>query len=85
MYKVIWEVVYTTIDDYIYLDDLNLLQDKLSKNDNNFENTKFNDLYGFGITEILMNIMSRNVFSKYSTSAVILTCKNTIVTYYLSK
>ena len=50
MYKVIWEVVYTTIDDYIYLDDLNLLQDKLSKNDNNFENTKFNDLYGFGIT-----------------------------------
>ena len=85
MYKVIWEVVYTTIDDYIYLDDLNLLQDKLSKNDNNFENTKFNDLYGFGITEILMNIMSRNGFSKYSTSAVILTCKNTIVTYYLSK
>ena len=61
MYKVIGAVIYTITDDYIYLDYLGLLQEKLSKHYNNFENTKFNDFYGSGIPDILMNIISCHV------------------------
>ena len=49
MYKVIRAVIYTIIDDYICLDYMGLIQEKLSKHENNFENTKFNNLYGLGI------------------------------------
>ena len=48
MYKVIWAVIYNIIDNYICLDYLGLLQYNLSKHDNNFEDTKLNDLYGLG-------------------------------------
>ena len=51
MYKVIGEVIYTIIDDYIYIGDLGLLQEKLYKHENDFENTRFNDLSGLGIHE----------------------------------
>ena len=85
MYKVTEAVVYTIIDDNICLDYLDLTQNRLSKHGNNFENTKFNNLSGLGIPEILMNIMSWHGSAKYSILAVILTCHNSLVTYDLSK
>ena len=38
-----------------------------------------------GIPDILVNIMSCNVFSKYSMSTAILTCRSDLVLYYISK
>ena len=66
MYKEIEAVMYTVIDEYICLDYLGLIKEKLSKHDNTFKNTRFKDLYGLGIPEILMNIMSCNLFVKPS-------------------
>ena len=57
----------------------------LSKNDNNFEITKFNDLSGLGIAEILTNILSCHGFVKSSTPKVILTYHSALVPHYLSK
>ena len=65
-YKVIGSVIYTIIHEYIFVDYLGLLQEKLSKNDDNFKNTKFNYLYGLGIPDIMMNIMSCNVMDLLS-------------------
>ena len=64
---------------------MSLLQYKLSKNDNNFENNKFKDLYGLGIPDILMNIMSCHGFYKYSIYTVILACWSALARYYISK
>ena len=85
MYKVIGAVIYTIIDEYICLDYMVLLQEKLSRHNDNPKKTKLNDLTGFGIPEILMNIMSCNGFVKSSISTVILKCQNTLVPYYLSR
>ena len=62
MYKVIRAVIYATIDEYFFLDYLGLIQEKLSKHDDNFKKTKFDDLSRLGIPEILMNIMSCHGF-----------------------
>ena len=51
-------MIYAIIDGYNCLDYLGLLQETLSKRDNNFEKTDFNYLSGLGIPDILMNIMS---------------------------
>ena len=67
------------------LDFLGLLQDNLSKHEKKIETTKFNDLSGLGIPEILMNIMSWQVFVEYLISTVILTCLNALVPYHLYK
>ena len=85
MYKVIRAVNYNIIDEYMFLDYLGLLQERLSKHYNNFKNTKFNNLSALQIPEILMNIMSCNGFVKSSISTIILTCCNALVPYYISK
>ena len=68
MYKVIGAVIYTIIDNYIFIDCLVILQYKLSKHDNKFEKIKFKNISGLGIPDILMNIMPCHLFSKYSIS-----------------
>ena len=65
VYKVIWSVIYSFIDDFMCLDYLVVLQNKLSAYNNRFEKAKFNDLYGLGITEILMNIILCNGFKNW--------------------
>ena len=85
MYKVSGAVIYNIIYYYIFLDYLGLLQEKLSKHDNNFENNKFNNLSGLEIPEILMNIIPCYVFAKSSIYTVILTFHNSLVPYYYSK
>ena len=59
-------VTYTTIYNYICRYYLVMLQDKLGKHENKFENSKFKHLFGLGIPDILMNIMSCDGFSKSS-------------------
>ena len=66
MYKVIGPVINNIIDEYICLDYLGLLQENVSKHDNNFKNAKFNYFSGLGISDILMNIMSCHGFVNYS-------------------
>ena len=84
MYEVIGSVIYTNFDEYICLDDLVLIQENLSKHDNNFKNIKFNDLSDLVIPDILMNIISCHGFVKYSISTVILTYRNSLAPYYFS-
>ena len=79
MYKVIGAVMYNIIDKYICLDYLGLLQENLSKHDNNFKKTKFKNLSGLGIPEILMSIVSCHIFVKSSILTVILICRNNLV------
>ena len=57
----------------------------LSKHEDNFNKTKLNDFSGLVIPAILMNIMSCHGFVKSSISTYILTCYNSLVTYYISK
>ena len=85
MYRVIGVVIYNTIDDYICPGYLGLLQENLSKNNNNFEGTKFNDSSGLVIPDFLMNIISCDGLSKSSILTVILTCHNALVSYYIFK
>ena len=65
MYKLIGVVTYTIIDNYICLYYLGFIQENLSKHGNNFENTKFKNVYGLGIPEILMNIISCHGLLKF--------------------
>ena len=81
----IGEVIYDVIDDYICLGYLGFLQEKLSKNNNNIEKTKFNDWSRLVIPEIFGNIMSFHRFFRSSISTFILTCRNALVPYYISK
>ena len=66
-YKVIGAVIYNIIDNYICIYYMGLLQYKMSKHNNRFEDTKFNNCYELGIPEILINIMSCHGFYKSST------------------
>ena len=85
MYTLIGAVISTIIDEYICHDSMDLLQEKLSKHNYNFKKKNFNDLSGLGLPEILMNIMSCHVLVKSSIPTVILTYRNALVPYYLSK
>ena len=62
MYKVIGDFIYTIIDDYICLEYIGLIEDKLFKHDMNCEKTEFKKFSGLGIHDILMNIMSCHGF-----------------------
>ena len=85
VYKVIGSVIYTIIENYIYIYFLYLLQDKLSKHNNKFENTKFKNISGLVIPDIFINIMPCHGVSKSSILTFILTCHSVLVPYYLSK
>ena len=85
VYKLIGCFIYQFIVNFICLDYLGILQRKLSSEENKFWKTKFNDLSGLGIPEILMNIMPCHGFSKLTTSTVILTCHSAFVPYYWTK
>ena len=76
-------VIYTIINEYICLYAVSLLQEKLSKHDDNFKNTNFNNFSGLGIPEILINIMSCHGFVKSSILIGILKCHNALVPCYL--
>ena len=47
MFRVIIDVINTSVDNYICLGYLVMIQDKLSKHDNKFEKTKFKYFLGW--------------------------------------
>ena len=55
------------------------------KEQQNVYNTCFDDLYGIGIPEVFMNIMSCRIFVQEQQYTVILTCRIVLVSYYLFK
>ena len=81
-FRVFLSVAYTIIDHFICIHYLCIFQDKLSKQNSNFEK-KFNDLSRMGIPDILMSIMSCHGFSKKST--FFFTCRSALVHCYISK
>ena len=85
VYKDIGGVMHTIIDEYIFVYYLGLIQEKLSKHDNNFKNNNFKDLSGLVIPDIFMNVISCHLFVKSSISTLILKCCNDLVPYYTSK
>ena len=62
VYKVIGSVIYSSIDNFICLDYLGIVHKHFSAYNNKFETTRSNDLYGFVIPKILMNIISYHGF-----------------------
>ena len=84
IYKLIVSSIYSFIDNFICIDYLGILKTK-SAYDNKLGKTKFNVLSVLGISEIMMNIMSCNGFSKVTTSTLILTYCSAFVPHCLSK
>ena len=66
MYKVIGALIYAIIYEYTCLDYLGLLQERYPNTMITSKKPRFNDFYGLGIPEILMNIMSYHGFVKSS-------------------
>ena len=66
-------VIYIIHDKFICIDYLSFHQDKLSKHDKTFSNTRFDNLSGIEIINIFVNLMSYNILSKEQQSTVILT------------
>ena len=84
VYKVIGYVIYSIIDNFLWLNYQGILQQNLSDlaHDNKLEKNKFNDLSELCTPEILINIISCHGFSILTTSKVILTCHSSLVPYY---
>ena len=87
IFKVLSSVVYCIMDNYIYVDYLCCLQNKLHVNFENkgFENTTYNAVSGIEIPELLINIISCHGFVNDKRSSLILSCRKKLVDYYLSK
>ena len=64
IFKVLGSLIYFVIDIYVCLYYLCLQYNKWVYNDNSFDKFTFDDVYGIGITEVLMNIMSWHGFKK---------------------
>ena len=85
MYKVLGSLVHCTIENYFYLYYLCLQQAELYLASKISENTKFNEISGIVIPELLMNIMSCHGFMNEKKLTVMLSCCRKLVKYYLSK
>ena len=78
-------IVYCIINNYVCDDYLCCLKTKLYVENKGFKNKKYNDISGIGIPELLINIISCNVFVNDTKSDVILSCHRKLVDYYISK
>ena len=58
---------------------------QLSLFDNTLAKTKFNNLSGLVIPEILTNIMTCNGYARYPNPYIILSCRNELVPYSIPK
>ena len=91
VFKVLSCVVYTMIEKYVCIDYLCTLNNKLSEikvnyaNLNKHEDQDYNNLFGIGIPDILMNIVSCHGFINNDDSIVILKCPNRMSQYYFNK
>ena len=91
MFKVLSCVIYTIIEKYVCIDylgtekkeirDLNIGSTLSSKHDG----MDYNNLFGIGIPDVLLDIFSCHGFLKNDDSIVILKCPNRMSEYYFNK
>ena len=79
MFRAFVSVIYIIHDKFICIDYLSFHQDKLSKHDKTFSNTRFDNLSGIGIPDVLTNLMLCHGFFKEQQYTVILTWQRTLV------
>ena len=91
MFRVLSCVIYTIISKYVYIDYLGSEKSKLSDLrigvsgrykhlDKNYDN-----VFWFGIPDLLFNFLSCQGFLKNNDSIVLLKCPNRMLEYYLNK
>ena len=87
MYRVLSCVVYTLIENYVFIDYLSCQSKTLISISSKpiFEQTSFNILLGIGIPELLLNLVSCHGFMKKPNSTVILNFQTRLINNYLSK
>ena len=91
MFRVLICVIYTIIDRYVCINYLGTETNKISEFNlgcslkTKHENKDYDNLFGIGIPDNLMNMLSCQGFLNYNESIVILKCTNRMSEYYLSK
>ena len=91
MFKVSSCVIYTIIDRYICIDYLGteikkIIQLNLGRSLKiRHEDMDYDNLFGIGIPDIFMNMLSCQVFLNKNDSIVILKCPNRMSQYYFNK
>ena len=87
VYRVLSCVVYTLMDNYIFIDYLSCQSKTLSNISINsaFKDTSFNLLLGICIPELLLNLGSCHVLTKKPNSTVILNFRSSLIKNCLSK
>ena len=87
VYRVLSCVVYTFIDNYVCIEYLSCQPKTLCGISNNptFNEKCFNLLLGIGIPELLLNLVSCNVFIMKLNSTMVLNFQSRLINNYLSK
>ena len=91
MFKVLSYVIYTIIDRYVCIDYLGTQTKKISGIHLGFslktrhKNKEYDNLFGIGIPDIFMNMLSCQGFFNSNESIVILKCPNRMSQYYSNK
>ena len=86
MFEVLGAVIYCIIDKHVCLDYIFLQKDQnILSFDKSFLDAYYNEISGISTPELLMNIVSCNLFVKENTPTVTLTCRRNLVSYYLSQ
>ena len=84
-------VIYTIIDKYVCIDYLGTEKSKISDlkiactGSSKHDGMDYNNLFGIGIPDILLNMLSCHGFIKNDDSIVILKCPNRMSEYYFNK
>ena len=86
-FRVLSCVVYSFIDNYIWIEYLGCQSKKLSviSFDQIFDFISYNELLGIGIPDVLMNLISCHGFIKDTNSTVVILYRTPLVEYYLAK
>ena len=91
MFKVLSCVIYTIVDRYVCIDYLGTETNKISELKlgctlkTKHENKDYDKLFGIGIPDIFMNMLSCQGFLNNNESIVILKCPNMMSEYYFNK
>ena len=91
MFRVLSYVIYKIIDRYVCIDYLGTETKKISELNlgcslkTKHENKDYDKLFGIGIPDIFVNMLSCQVFLNSNESIVILKCPNRMSEYYFNK
>ena len=91
MFKVLSCVIYTIIDKYVCIDYLGTDKNKISElkiactGSSKHDGMDYNNLFGIGIPDLLLNMLSCHIILKNNGSIVILKCPNRMSEYYFNK